>query len=282
MKNDAKQDWKRIGIFLVICFAITFGAEIPCLWNSTYEAFSENTKLTLIASNLMLLPAISVFLTRLITKEGWQDSYLHLHLKGNLRFYLLAVLLPVAAGFLAAAITAVLDGGFSPAYSVSTSTSLILMQIATSFCWVLPGFGEELGWRGYLYPKLERRLGTVPALLIGGVIWGLWHAPLTVAGHNFGRDYWGYPVMGILLMSLSCIVDGISLHFLTQKTKSIYPASLMHMVLNNTTGVIISLLIDPETMSPDRVRYVLILDTPFLIAAIVFLVLMLRRQPRSP
>ena len=35
---------------------------------------------------------------------------------------------------------------------------------------------KELGWRGYLLPKLMP-LGEKKALLISGLIWGLWHAP---------------------------------------------------------------------------------------------------------
>ncbi len=47
-------------------------------------------------------------------------------------------------------------------------------------------FGEEWGWRGYLVPKTAARLRIVPTLLVTGVIWGLWHAPLTIIGHNYG------------------------------------------------------------------------------------------------
>ncbi len=45
----------------------------------------------------------------------------------------------------------------------------------------VPALGEELGWRGYLFPRLLR-LGTVPALVVSGVVWGVWHAPLLWSG----------------------------------------------------------------------------------------------------
>jgi len=51
-------------------------------------------------------------------------------------------------------------------------------------------FGEEYGWRGYLLPKLLP-LGEVRAATIVGVIWGLWHSPLLIAGLNYpGVNPW--------------------------------------------------------------------------------------------
>ena len=58
--------------------------------------------------------------------------------------------------------------------------------------------GEEGGWRGYMMPKLFKITGRKRALIIGGVICGLWHAPLTCIGHNFGTDYPGFPYLGIV------------------------------------------------------------------------------------
>jgi membrane protease YdiL (CAAX protease family) len=43
----------------------------------------------------------------------------------------------------------------------------------------LPGaFGEELGWRGFLFPELQRMTSFTTASLIGGIVWALWHLPL--------------------------------------------------------------------------------------------------------
>jgi uncharacterized protein len=51
-------------------------------------------------------------------------------------------------------------------------------------------FGEEYGWRGYLLPKLLP-LGEARAAVVLGVIWGLWHAPLLIAGLNYpGVNPW--------------------------------------------------------------------------------------------
>ena len=74
-----------------------------------------------------------------------------------------------------------LSGAAAQAYSKGQIRGMAALQIAVAvfmgpFLNVAAGAGEELGWRGLLYPALRRRLAPVPACLLGGVIWGVWHA----------------------------------------------------------------------------------------------------------
>ena len=87
---------------------------------------------------------------------------------------------------------------------------------------------------------------------INGIIWGLWHAPLTVMGHNYGVGYQGYPVTGILAMCVFCTVIGIILSYVTIKTGSCIPAVIGHAVLNGLSGagIAYSNVIDRITENP--------------------------------
>ncbi len=105
--------------------------------------------------------------------------------------------------------------------------------------------GEEGGWRGYMMPKLCKLVGHKKALFFGGTIWGLWHAPLTCIGHNFGTDYPGFPYVGILKMCILCILLGILLTILTQESGSIWPAAILHAV-NNAGPSVLNGYINPD------------------------------------
>jgi len=54
---------------------------------------------------------------------------------------------------------------------------------------VLAALGEELGWRGYLYPRLMPRLGPIGAAVAVGLVWGLWHLPADFVGLKSAGDW---------------------------------------------------------------------------------------------
>ena len=57
---------------------------------------------------------------------------------------------------------------------------------------------------------------------------GLAHAPLIYFGFNYGSDYWGAPITGMLMMVLVCVVLGTWLAFVTIQSQSILPAAILH------------------------------------------------------
>ncbi|MCW3103509.1 MAG: Abortive infection protein [Bacteroidetes bacterium] len=88
-------------------------------------------------------------------------------------------------------------------------------------------FGEELGWRGFLYNE-TRSLGFWKSNLLIGTIWGLWHAPIILQGHN----YPDHPFAGVFLMVPLSISMGFIMSWMRAKTNSVIAPALFHGMIN--------------------------------------------------
>lgn len=112
-------------------------------------------------------------------------------------------------------------------------THVALMVLVAPLLNILPVLGEEWGWRGWLLPRLLSR-GVWPAVAWSGVIWGVWHAPLTLMGYN-------YPELGAASAALFtgfCVLLGAVMGWLRLYSGSVWPPALAHGALNATTGLV--------------------------------------------
>ena len=101
-------------------------------------------------------------------------------------------------------------------------------------------FGEEYGWRGYLQGELVK-LGKVRGILWVGVIWGLWHAPIIAMGHN----YPGYPLLGILLMTLYTVALSFLFGYAVLKSGSVWLAAFLHGLNNQVAAFLLVMVYTP-------------------------------------
>lgn len=117
-----------------------------------------------------------------------------------------------------------------------------MMVVSTIFSGLIAGitinaiaaFGEEYGWRNYLVGAL-REVRFWKAALFIGFVWGIWHFPLILMGHNYPNE----PRWGVLLMVVMCVLLGtIELYFVL-KSKSMVVAAIMHGTINAVSGMTI-------------------------------------------
>jgi membrane protease YdiL (CAAX protease family) len=116
--------------------------------------------------------------------------------------------------------------------------AVVAIQFASSFTAAFVNFpvviGEELGWRGFLLPRL-RSLGFWKANIFLGTVWGLWHAPLILLGYNYPSA----PVQGLFFMCGFCIVIGTLINWSSWVTGSVWPAAFGHGAINGSAGAIV-------------------------------------------
>jgi membrane protease YdiL (CAAX protease family) len=114
---------------------------------------------------------------------------------------------------------------------------VILALIAGTTVNAVAGFGEELGWRGFLVKELSF-LGFWKSSALIGLIWGLWHAPLVLLGLNYPH----YPQLGILIMTGWTIVMAPVFSYIRLKAKSVIAAAIFHGTINGVPGLAVVLL----------------------------------------
>jgi membrane protease YdiL (CAAX protease family) len=115
--------------------------------------------------------------------------------------------------------------------------SLLIGLVAGPTVNAVAGFGEELGWRGLLRRELGP-MGFWRSSLLIGLIWGVWHAPVVLQGHNYPE----HRLAGVAFMIVWCILLSPLIGYVTIKAGSVIAAAVFHGALNATAGLAIVLV----------------------------------------
>ncbi len=254
----------------------------------------------IIMAGMMFVPALAVFLSRgNIKNMGWKPQF-----KKNLKLYLLAWFGPLVLTVIGAALYFLLFPGHFDmsgkaleavagtdalaqleAQGLSFATYLVITVLGSiTYAPVMNGLlaiGEEIGWRGFLYPQLKAKFGAKKAMLIHGAVWGAWHWPLIwLIGYEYGFGYFGYPVVGMLLFCLITVGWGILHAWIYEKSGSIWLPAVLHGAIN-AAGTLPAAVCLTDNLSAALLGPVpvgLLAGLPFLIAALIIWI----RVPKEP
>ena len=128
--------------------------------------------------------------------------------------------------------------------TVFVFTVVIESLLLGPFMGLLITFGEEYGWRGYLQNELTK-LGRVRGVVLVGLIWGLWHAPLIAMGYNYPN----HPFLGIFLMSLYTIALAFILGLAYFQSRSVWLAAYLHGLNNQIFSFLVMMIYTPTDMT---------------------------------
>jgi len=151
---------------------------------------------------------------------------------------------------------------------------LFTVNVIATMTWAL---GEELGWRGFLFPRLLQRFGFHGACLISGALWAVWHFPaLLWADYNAGTN----PVFAMSCFTVSVVAMAYIMGYLRTCSGSIWPCVLLHA----THNTFVQGIFDPLTAPVGWAKYITSefgagLALAIVAAAIILSTRLSRREP---
>lgn len=246
---------KRAVTFIIITFALNY---LLAFVFFRLNGGDSKLALTLMGIIYMLVPmAVAMFLQKVV----YHDSIKELGISWKLnKWWAIGWLLPAVIAFATLGVTLLIPGNqYSPDmagmfdrykdYLTPDQLAQMKQQISTMPVhpiWLalvqgliagftvnaLAAFGEEYGWRGYLQ-KYFGFLGFWRSSLLIGFIWGLWHAPLILQGHNYPQ----HPQLGVLMMTAWTMLLAPIFSYIRFRSKSVIAAAVCHGSINGIAGL---------------------------------------------
>lgn len=181
----------------------------------------------------MLTPTIAtvIMLAWIAPEGGFRKALSLLGLdRAGFKGWPLAIIGPAALHFLSFLVLSITGFAIFAAPQLSGSVGFAIFKISTG---LLVGtffaLGEEIGWRGYMLPRLLGR-GIVPAMLLVGFLHGIWHLPLMLTTDYYHNT--GNPLLIVPLFLVTLTLAGVFFGFLRLWTGSVWPVAIAHAMVN--------------------------------------------------
>lgn len=246
---------KKVLAFISICYLIS-GIIGVIIWNIPKSQSTVNPIQLLFTLLLMITPALVAFKVEkrkfLVTSEKFQLNFKNINWKQTYKYLLITnLLLPVLVMFYGDLFGNVLEiepfGKLITSYrqlspeilqkipSILKIDYLLFLLVPLMFIASLMssisinGFialGEEIRWRGFLEKNLN--FSFFKKNIIIGIIWGVWHTPIIISGHNYPN----HPYWGILMMVILCIAMSFYFSFALKRTQSLFVIGALHGGIN--------------------------------------------------
>jgi membrane protease YdiL (CAAX protease family) len=244
--DDHKQD-KKPWLFLIFTFIFTWGVWLPSILTGfgvdlgidaeTYTAITVP-----IGAFVPLLVALALVIKQKGWRGGWDFFRQAFDLKVKPVYLIAAFVIPLIIHAVSHYLALLM--GFPVAntlFPASLGIPSVITAIPYFFLMLLIGGGqEEFGWRGYAQEPLQKRLGLIPASLLIGVVWGVWHLPLWVMP---GDGHSTYPFIAFLLMTTSI---SILYGWLYKASKQKLITVMVFHAMSNTAAPLLPFLIMKE------------------------------------
>jgi membrane protease YdiL (CAAX protease family) len=253
--------------YFALAFGLTWACWIPLALSDAFasEYTAQPSSLLLLWPVGLIMPSLAgILLTALFSgKSGLGALFRRL---GQVRvaptWYAVVLLLVPVLLFVAIVVNTWL-GGATIDYAYAWSNLLVWLVLC-----LIPGLGEELGWRGFALPRLQAHHQALPASLFLGVMWGLWHLPLLIANSLVPLTSLG--LVNFLLYDVTITALAVLFTWVYNNTNgNLLLLVLFHAVADATTGLF--LLSFNDVIAPFLPKY----GAPLLFLLLLWVVVML-------
>ncbi|MGH3146428.1 MAG: CPBP family glutamic-type intramembrane protease [Rubrobacter sp.] len=209
---------------------LTIYFAIVVVLSAAIEGFIiSNPELDGLIAGLMLVPALASVVARIVLREGFADVSFRFGGRRGWSAIGLSLVFPMVIGLVAYIIawTTGLAGFDPPPASLSLVAAFAPFAVGMIVSLIVVS-GEEIGWRGYMLTRLIDA-GVPRPVLASGLIWGLWHVPLVLAGvYAAGPS----PALSAALVMVAITSFGYVIARMRLETGSVWPAVALHTAWN--------------------------------------------------
>ena len=209
-----EQNKKSIRLFLLVTLSLS----------AILEAFIIYSGAMGLAAILMWIPALGAVVTKMVYFRNEKHSLGFNRCK--LKYIVAAYLLPLVYIGIPYVIYWITNPGTLQFKMSINFWVMVILGVPIS---MITALGEEIGWRGFLVPRLLTQVGLEKALIISSAIWALWHYPILLSGlYMAGTPLWYQILMFTIIVGAAGVIIGI----LTLQSKSVWPAAVYHAAHN--------------------------------------------------
>lgn len=229
IKNEFPPPSFSLKIYILVVFALSWPFQIA------FYFLGETYKPILLVS--MIMAGVGTFISgKYIFKDGFKSAGWHW---GIPRHYIYVLSLALFLWFFPSLLERKME--------IYTAPENINWDLAIKgFLWsvvltILPAFGEEFSWRGYLLPRLFKSYNAQKALLVHGFITWLWHLPFIVI---MGIEYGENPFFSVLLVLgvslIPTIMHAVVFAFIWVKSQSLAVVTSYHVFFDEIRDALVA------------------------------------------
>ncbi len=235
---------REITTYLVLAYSLALGVAIALPHAGINRLLS------------LLVPVTAVLvITFAVTPRGkrrdlWRGFGLQRSGRSTWAFAVIVPMILVGLAYGAALALGVADLRSFDITPVGAASWLVNLLVTLVFSGVLL-LGEEIGWRGYLLPRVQQLTSRRRAALVTGFLHGCFHLPLILLATTYDEHGSRWIVAPLVVATITA--GGVFYAYLWDRTASVWPVTLAHSAVNTMFAIGAAALI---ARSEDELAYV--------------------------